>query len=275
MIIPKAILATFIIALFSSSSLFAQFDISKSLFSDDQRFVRQAIDSALVIVRQDYVLKSTTGLDSTEWGRSGNSWFGRGYTLGIKAGDFVWANSRINTPWTGDQNLKKYEKADTLKPLLSSTSIRPIYSREYLYAKRSDEDSLLAAFSLHKPIAGLALGNMHGEQQGWVVLAYTVKPISVNDTSTIELSIFKTIVTFNDSIADALLNKVPEKENIVGGVFVTTNITTGNIQLLVSGILIKKLLNWYIRPIVPTMKPILEQEIRLTPIPANKSNKTE
>ena len=273
--IQKVILTTLTIVFSCTFSLFAQLDISKGLISDDQRFVRQAIDSALVIVRQDYVLKSTTGLDSTEWGRSGNPWFGRGYTLGIIAGDFVWANIRTNTPWAGDPNLKKYEKADTLKPKLSNAVIRHMYCTKYIDAERNDGDSLLASFKFLQSSMGLKFGNTQGDQQGWIVLAYSQKPLAENDTSKIELSIFKTNVIFNDSTGEALLNKVPEKENIIGGIFVTTQITTGNIQFLISGILNKKLLNWYIQAIIPSKKPFLEPENKLTPIPSDKTPKTK
>jgi hypothetical protein len=273
--INKIILTTLLILVCSSSFLFAQLDISKGLISDDQRFVRQAIDSALVIVRQDYVLKSTTGLDSTEWGRSGNPWFGRGYSLGVIAGDFVWVNSRINTPWAGDPNLKKYEKADTLKPLLSNAGIRHLYCPKYIEAERNHVDSLLSSYKFRHSAKGLNFGNTHGDQQGWIVLAYSQKPLADNDTSKIELSIYKASVIFNDSIGEALLNKIPDKENIIGGIFITTQITTGNVQLLISGILTRKLLNWYIYALVPTQKTALDDDIQLTPIPANNSRKTD
>lgn len=272
----KPIITILIISLFSSTSLFAQLDISKGLLiSDDQRFIRQALDSSLVIVRQDYVLKSTTGLDSTEWGRSGNPWFGRGYSLGIIAGDYIWANIRSKTPWANDPNLKKYEKADTLKPSLSNAGFRHFYSQNYSDAVNTNTDSLLAVYKPLQQVLGLKFGNNHGEQQGWIVLAYSSKPLNINDTSKIELSIFKTTAIFNDSTREALLNKVPEKDNIIGGIFVTTRITTGNIQVLISGILLKKPLNWYIQAIEPPKEIVPESENQLTPIPADKTPKKE
>src|SRR3569833_4717471 len=100
-----------------------------SFLSGDQKMVRTAIDSSIYIVRQDYTLTNRSG---NEYGRNGKSYFGRTYTLGVKANGRIWTDSRAVRPWDTDGNYDKFRTIDTIEPRLSNVCARQVVQGGYV-----------------------------------------------------------------------------------------------------------------------------------------------
>lgn len=223
------------------------------LFTGNQEMVIKAIDSALVIIRQEYILQSLSDT-ALRYGSEGKSFFGRSYTLGVIAENKLWCSNSIRTPWVEDSNFVKYRQSDSLIPVLSKQYIRYINQTNYIEFSNDSilikNDSLSAQnsvteFILKKSLPGLKVDSIISKE-GWLVIAYSEKELTENDTCQIEWLVFKQKPDYQKNETTGKV-KIPEiKGHIIGGTLIDTKFKIGAIDFYLVGILYKGLMNWSI-----------------------------
>lgn len=232
--------------------------------STEQKFVRAAVDSSLLIIRQDYDLKDKKG---NEFGRAGKNYFGRNYYLGVKSYNKVWLTSNIESPWTNDKYYSPYQKNDSIKPQLIECFSRNTFSAKYSEAKIktfSKVDSSVSTISFEDTLNNISCLFNTNDSEGWLVIISTKEDLSINENADLIYTIYKASPQFSNDTLKGLIKKMPVSTNILGGIYFTNKITTGNISFFAAGILARNQNNWCIAPL-PTSETSLKQE-ELTPI---------
>ncbi|MEA3494633.1 MAG: hypothetical protein U9R42_01215 [Bacteroidota bacterium] len=263
--IKKIVFALFLVLF--SLKISAQINLdkfNKGIFSNNQELILKSIDSSFVIFKQEYVLKTNNRKKNITFGLNGKDYFGVSYFFGVLANGFIWVNDEILEPWEKDTNYYKYKNIDTLEAVLSNTFCKSIYDTNYSQIKRYNEiqinDTLIKynktleelsiiRFISIKKKEGLKVNNVSKTKSGWIVFAYFDGDSLTNEN--IRYAIYKTELNIKRS--EAKLEKVPAKENIIGGFFLTLSYSTGCINFYCSGITNKKLLNYYIS-LIPRKK---------------------
>lgn len=262
--------------------------IIKALFGTRQEIIEQSIDSAVCIVRQDYVLADTSVLKPNVYGMGGKPYFGRIYALGIISGGKLWCPSQILTPWLLDTNFTPYLKADSIVPKLSAIAVRPVLNHEYTVW---DFDSLnifdaydsvllhngIIGLKLKDQLPGLELVREMADTTGWVVFASTETALSVNDTSKISFTSYKVKTKLGQEHLRELVKPQPTGPSFIGGVFLSTHASVGHIDFFMAGLIIKSDSEWYIHGIParpPSPSSVMDK--KLTPIqPSDNQQRKE
>jgi len=241
--------------------------------SGNQEFIQKMTDTALFVVRQEYVLVGRSG---QEYGRGGRKYFGISYTLATLSNFELWCDESIKTPWLNDTNYESYKNIDSLSPKLFKSYFRPVIDTSYQEMK---QDSALLGQSVNGLVnyhiryvaKGLTIPKQK-DPTGWVIIAYTNAPILDDDQCEILFSIYKERLDF--TLLGPLYIKNPSiethKPNILGGVYVMPKFYMGKMELLLCGITHKTIAKkWEVLPV-----PLLDkkQESQLVPIKTNEGS---
>lgn len=219
----------------------------------EQEFIKRGTDSILFIICQEYVLEDSSGL---RYGRGGKEYFGRAYSLGVSSENRLFCESRLETPWVFDNNFTPYNGLDSIRPILSKTSIRRLYEDEFKPLNTelefdSDYDSLLKkrqilSYHLKDSLKGIKYLPESRDTSGWLVAIYTDEPLDQKDDGILKYAIYRANPTFAEGATEGRVNKPDVPANLLGGAYFDTDITIGNIGLCFSGLLIERPINWYI-----------------------------
>jgi len=274
----------FIGAFVPSFWLSAQTDFR--FLSGSQEIVYNCIDSVAYLVRQDYVLQSVNYPDLT-YGRGGNKYFGRMYTLAVLADGKLWCDDKIISPWVGDLNYQEYATIDSLKPLLFDAWARPISKSKFNPVKAdtllniATYDSLMGksgiySYCIAQKEKGLQITPMNRSDAGWLVLGTSETDLKINDTVPIKLTIYKEKPEFSDGDPSGKIKNPSNTTNITGGFYILPSYTVGSVDWKLSGIFRKKVLNYFValipeKPATGVIAP--EVKLPLTPIRPELPNK--
>jgi len=261
-----------------SSSAQRGLKIINPILTTNQELILNALDSTLFIVKQEYTIKTNNLDKNIEFGKDGNPYFGKHYSLGILSDGDLYVNKGILNPWAFDSNYFKYKHVDTLQPSLSKAYLRNIKSNQFKdippsigYSDSANAKLPVCMFTDINFPKGIRKKNHDNSVEGWIVLVYTENPISSNDTSThFKYAIYKTTLKFENN--QAKLDNIPVTSNLIGGVFVTLKYSTGQIMFYASGILFKKM-NTYFLSRMP--EKIITQKDDLQIIDKNSNDKKE
>lgn len=240
---------------------FSVFAISQSniwslgLLSNEQEFIKLASDSAIFILRQDYILRDT--VKHKDYTLNDQPFFGRVYSLAFLTDSILWTDSRILTPWIGDTNFDYYRSRYLFVPVLTDLYCRPIYSRQFEkieYSRISPDrrlDSILNNNSMvllkqNKYTKYLTPQYNTLDETGWALIIYTEMKISECDTCQVKYAIFKALPDFSNS---GILARQPALPYIIGGIYLLPFIKTGTIHFYVAGF-IRKISNFRVTPLV-------------------------
>ncbi len=245
--------------------------ILNKMRSSEQEFLRFTTDSALLIVRQDYILITTDSVSPKEFGSDGRTWFGRGYALGVVVDGAIIIPSILLKPWVFDAPYIPFQQVDTLKPKATDLSVRHFDQAVFTtITQRADTlcwpDSSASAAIVHNAMPVLPVDFQTTDTSGWLVLAYAD---SLTGTVTLK--------RFQVGWMDAKNNTIRPPEDparLLGGVYLTLKFTTGNMQVQAAGFVVKKLFNWMIEKIEPTKVPVSKEveplkttgPVNLTPV---------
>jgi len=272
----KTFIATLYAAILFCPCVFAQQDFR--LLSGNQEIIQNAIDSAIVIVRQDYVLQSRNN-PSLNFGRGDNRFFGRKYALAVLSGKKLLFDISLESPWLEDPTFAEYKDIDTLRPVLSETWVRPVYGNSYTKIIKDSLPDPLNNDSLYKmngigicpsplPVAGLHVKILDTVRDGWLVLVSSELDLSLNDTIPVKMIIYREKPEYIRADRAGKIKPPSQPTKILGGIFVLPEYRMGTVQFYLSGIYIKKILNYYVTSIpeiqMPSQKP--NSEIPLKPI---------
>lgn len=273
----KTIIAFFAVTLLVTPCTFSQINLAKGFFSNDQQFIKEATDSVLFIVQSDYVLRDSALKHETTYGRNNKSYFGRVYGLAVLANNRLWIDSRIITPWVIDAEYKAISKPDSLVPVLSIISIRNVREKKFnvcekalIYSEINTNGNYsnrgLAVINSGLSQKGLGIVSESTDSAGWFVIVYTQHPIVKNDSSEISVAIYREKVVLDKGSMQSII-KTPALQNIIGGVYLSTYASIGNVAFKLSGILIKKPLSWFLTSLPNEVKKEETETIIITPIP--------
>lgn len=234
-----------------------------SFLSGDQKMVRTAIDSSIYIVRQDYTLTNRSG---NEYGRNGKSYFGRTYTLGVKANGRIRTDSRVLRPWEPDGNYDKFRAIDTIKPRLSNACARQVVQGGYVQVTTDSAggDSSIVVYQAPDSLPDIELAKDNRDRTGWLAVAATKEALSANDTVPVSYTIYKAQPQFGVNGPKGYIKNMPVKDNVIGGIYYLSTVRLGKISFYAAGILEKDKEGWYIR-LFSSGEPVKKKE-DLTPL---------
>jgi len=260
---------------------FAQFDkFNTGIISDDQEFIKSAVDSAIFVLRQEYYLIDT--VENKIYTQDNVDYFGRYYTLAFISDSILWTDNRILEPWLNDTSYNYYNKRYGWMAVPTELSYRALYTKEYtplkysIYDFRVDsaiyDDYNLLLKPENFPNYSIPVLAETKNEAGWAFIIYTDQKIEICDTCNLKYSIFKAKPDFENS---AQLEKQLEIKNVIGGFYIVTNTQTGFIKFYMAGYL-RKLLKWYVWPlqdiaICKNPQVITKQELESTKPDENTS----
>lgn len=259
---------TFLFTMLLPIFVSGQFDkFNFGIVSDDQMLIKNAVDSAIYIIRQDYALIDT--VDNKRYTQDNQEYFGRYYTAAMMIDSVLWTDTDLLEPWLSDTSFSYYNKRYGWKPILTQTWVRPIVRNDFekldfeYYKSDSVTDSVLSAnsFLLLHP-KNLTFNSLKSLSQttdstGWAFILYSEQNFKICDTCAIKYSIFKANPNFTNT---GKLEKQVEIKNMISGFYILGNITTGNISFYAGGF-VRKLLNYYVKPFIDLPSKELEIEI--------------
>jgi len=264
-----------IIILLSGMMLQAQQDFR--LLSGNQEIVQNCIDSVVYLIRQDYVLQSSKN-PALVYGRGENKYFGRIYNIAVLADGKLWCDNRVLTPWEGDPNYQEYLAIDTLKPLLSDATARPVYGNKFIPVKPDTlmkivpYDSLMKksgifTYGIDATTKGLQILHLSKADAGWLVIGNAENDLALNDSTRIKLAIYKDKPDYADKELPGKIKNPNNQTRVAGGFYILPLYSAGNVEWQLSGIILKKPSHYSVA-IIPE-KPVintLEAKKPLTPI---------
>lgn len=106
----------FIIALLLANAINIQAQDSgllESLFGNDQGLIEKALMKTAVLVRQDYVVKDSSGVP---YGQGSLSYYGRTYGIGIVTDTVLWVPQHVRQSWIWDAAYTPYKDTHTAVP---------------------------------------------------------------------------------------------------------------------------------------------------------------
>jgi hypothetical protein len=268
------ILLTVFIIVTSFQSVGQVGNLIKGFVSNDQAFIKSAVDSATFIIRQDYVLVDKTS--GTEYGSGGHTYFGRIYQVAVLSNERLYVSEVVNKPWEADSNFSPFAAIDTIIPKKTATFIKPLNQKSY---KELDDNtyyplstSELGYFNCSPSITGLMTSPADTADQGWVVLIQTKDGAEINDESLLTYAIYKAEPGFNDSNYSVV--KTQGNTKVLGGFFIRSSISTGMIKFIFNGIVINNNNRWIIVPL-PEKKEKISTGNVLTPIKPDDGNSSK
>ena len=259
----------------------AQFPFSEKL-SSNQYIIKNAVDSALFIVQQNYALKDTeTG---EMYGRGGNDYFGREFYLAANISENVVIPASIRKPWVKDEAFQSYRDDTTIRPVLSKQTARHVTDtvhNTYGYEdhNKTPLDSLYQKNEMYRTNVSFTAKHIPYIQKatdstGWMVVAYTETPLRENPNAKAKYYIYKVQPDFSVHDSLAFVEK-PKVDNIIGGFWITDSISTGHAHFRIAGMLCNTEEKWYIRnfPVNP-VKNTPQNALTRIPNPADSATIT-
>ncbi len=241
------ILFCFIAQLFYEQAFSQTVDLNKGFNSLDQAFVYDALKNNVFLIRQEYILQDKQG---KIYGRGENNYYGVQHYFGVVSDKVLWCSELVNKPWETD---KSAVITPEFTPVLDKIYIRGDESGSFEKIQRTnlkDADQKKLAehklYCLYFDKKGVQLKPGHKSANGWAMMAYTEKPVE-NEKANIKWAIFKRKLNFQGTDNFALIENFPDNiENILGGAFFEPVFSDGEINFMLTGIIQKQVLNWYV-----------------------------
>jgi hypothetical protein len=206
-----------------------------TLVSSQDKLLVSALDSSIVVIRQDYILRDTSG---NEFGYRGKPYYGRVFRMGYVINNRVLTDSSLISPWMNDANyLSKAVKVDTLKPYLSETLIKFKGDSKW---RKIDQDFTTGNFGMISlydscfEYPSLIFDTRNEDINGWLIMGYFKEDPIINDTISISYQIVKMKPKFSDGKASVTLPILKNKYSI-GGFYFVPNVISQRISLVATG----------------------------------------
>ncbi len=227
--------------------------LSRGIITRDQDFIRQATDSAVFILQQEYVLLDTvTGI---RYPMHGKTYFGKTFQAALLADSMLWTNARLFTPHLVDTAYIHYNENYGYIYELSTLMYRPLYSDHFdtlKFVLPETDNALDSLWNHHAMVCirplniagkGLDIRYQTTDTTGWVLLVHTDESLTSNDSAALQYAIFKARPDFE---RNAVLANQPALKHVIGGFYILIDIETGNIRLTAAGY-IRRLQQWYVK----------------------------
>ena len=212
----------------SSLGLFSQAD---SLFSS---LIAQAIDSSVVVLKSDYLLRDTSGEDYVRT----DNYYTRTYGLGVIGEGRLHTPSVIVFPWRSDNTLKRLDLSNGKKPVLSQVVARPYTQAQELDIELFDIDtseSIINTEEVTKTKPSLTVSKATGMVNALIVL-YSDK-MGTNTAAKRTKTIYERVISIQSNSTEELsLDNMPIPNNFLGGLMLNRTIKTGAMTFEIIGL---------------------------------------
>ena len=229
-----------IIVLLCLFSQYGRTQIPDILKSSNQQLIENAVSSGLFVIRQDYRLQKNTGDSASFYGRNGNDYFGRAYSLGVRVENGFYTSKNILNPWSLDDNYQKYRDDESYKPMIFRTELRPVTASEYKQISIDWTTSKMQEPLLFVPDSisdGFLLDYEIGEKDGWIVLVTADGDWKEDDNTRFIFDIYKTSVEIKEDQSSYIIKPPSTTRRILGGGYVCPVVSSvGKLTFLLTGI---------------------------------------
>ncbi|MEO5890900.1 MAG: hypothetical protein ABIQ31_11640 [Ferruginibacter sp.] len=246
----------------------------QDLFSSDLKFIMQAVDSSVFLIRQDYTLIDK---DGNEYGRNSDAFFGKKYALGVLTDSGLYTTGDILSPWENDRNFDKFKNSDSLKPHLSKIYFKQANDRTFEKSDSGQFSTTADTSVIVSPIPGSrpAIASSAGlDTAGWLVLANNNQADIMDDSAVLSLTILKPVIVTEPS-GKMYIRNLSAKDDLLGGIFYTSQISLGKILFAAAGILKKDNMGWFIQPFATKSAPAKTDDNMLNPVKKGASAKVK
>lgn len=215
---------------------------------NNQNMVNKAIEGAVYLVRQEYLLETPKG---EKLGRGILDHFGKSYRIGILAQSHLWIPTSIRKPWEDDPHFAERKEAN--KPVCSHTKIKKInVKEEYRGFKVDYMDTSFTLTSFDPGLTGLSLSDTL-PTSGNLILYYLETGESPDNSAIKSTNIrLKQIEWDKKGIAE--VEDIQYKGRIIiGGVMFTEKISLGRIDIELVGLYTDVNKNWVLQAVHPLL----------------------
>lgn len=211
-------------------------------------FLLRAVDSALLIMQVDYVLRENKKKDPEDFGKDSLAYFGRVHGLAVASDGHYWFDPRLLQAWlyADADSYNDVKDEEHYKPVVSAIRFRSISGKqfeEYPFSKDSLPFSplqALASLAAQAPTPTLPQMEPGMDSTGFILLlpSGTLKSLAVSDTAAVSLSIHLAALDFSDGntgmYRTPLINRLRPPE---GGAYFRIMVGTGQLTIGFSGVL--------------------------------------
>lgn len=223
---------------------------------NNHNLISKAIDGAVYLVRQEYVLETPDGKPMT---RGILNYFGKSYSIGVLVKRDLWIPSSLRKPWNNDSNFKEYEKQ--YKPVCSQTRIKKIDAEEeyrVFELKDSDLKTQNLLISFRPGIEGLNVSDSLPERVK-LLLYYVENDQSPDNGKNIKSTIMNLHALKWDESGKAEINDIKFKDRmILGGAVFTEKVRLGRIDVELIALYTEDEGNW----VLQTVSPVVLQKVQ-------------
>ncbi len=214
----------------------------------NQNLLNQAIDGAVYLVRQEYLVESPSG---ERMGRGILNYFGKAYGIGVLVNRDLWMPSSTRTPWKEDVNFKEVE--EKYKPVCSLTKVKKINSSAEYRVFEIKELKLDGALTRFQPgIAGLNASDSL-PPSGKLLVYYVEAGESPDEANIKSTTIDLKQVDWNaQGTADIKDVQFKDRE-VLGGALFTEKISLGKIEIELVAIYAREEDHWLLQAVSPLM----------------------
>ena len=258
---------TTILCLLCVISQYGATQIPDILVSPNQQLVEEAVKEGLVVIRQDYRLQKTIQDSVSFYGRNGKDYFGRAYSLGVKADSGFYTLRNLLKPWETDENYERYRNDTTFKPVIFRTALRSVTMQEYTLSDANWTKGKTNASLTFLPDSindGFTIDHTFGEKNGWVVLVTSDSNWEETEDSPFTSDIYRTSILTKDDEHAYTIKPPSTTRKILGGIYVCPVVlSVGKISFLLTGMLENDGENWKISIFTENIKTKDYDELNL------------
>jgi hypothetical protein len=284
---------TLILLLIKGGAMFSQsLGTTAAPLPEPDPIVR-AVDSALYIVRVEYVLRSKDPKPK-DYGLDDKSYFGRSYGVGVLVNGNLWIDPRILRPWIYyDSTAFQPYKADTsLFPVVKRIFARSVVGKKAPYQRvglpemnQKFDDRALRALSFGDSSHGFSKYRIEKDTVGTMVVLFTDgKPIAENDSATIRFLVQRTKVNFSDTSRQGSLRNLGTtnpllRQHHIGAIYLRDVVSMGKISFEFDGLVRRRGLSavLLLPPVTepPSVRTLIQEDDPSTNSNDNAPSKTK
>lgn len=215
---------------------------------NNQNLLSKAIDGAVYLVRQEYLLESASG---ERMGRGILNYFGKEYTIGVLVERDLWIPSFVRRPWQNDPNFEEYK--DEYEPVCSYTKIKPIDREEEYRVFEVKEMNLSNSLTSFQPgLNGLSVSDSM-PQKLRLLLYYVENGASPDESEIKSTTINLNTVEWNPQ-GMAEIDDIKFKDRqVLGGAVFTEKVSLGRIDIELVALYALEKDNWILQSVSPIL----------------------
>lgn len=222
-------------------------DLNSLISSPSQIMIEKAVGSGIILIREGYQLQDKKSKQF--YGRNNQEEFGSSFSFGVLTCIGVIGLQDMVEPWKGDPNINSYK--DKYIPVVSDfryKSIADSASVKHLEFDTKNVETLneshgIKVFRKKMEGRGLLFNQSGNYSDGWLVTLHADKPKDLE--ANLMINVQKNNVEIKSDQDLYPLKDVTLEDDVVGGVFLNPQSNQiGQIELCLSGILVKKDTKW-------------------------------